>query len=132
MTHPPRFSDDDLVLERVRRLALALPGTAEKISHGRPVFHTTKVFAWYGMSRKDDGVWVQHPQSVCVLLPEEERLALAEHPLSWVPGYLGPSGWLGIDLSEDADWEEVAELLEESYRQTAPLRLVSALDRGRA
>jgi len=48
-----------------------------------------------------------------------------------VPAYLGPSGWLGIDLDERTDLDEVAELLEESYRATAPARLVAELD-GRA
>lgn len=122
------FADDDPLLERVRALALALPGSAEKISHGRPVFFTTKVFAWYGMSRKVEGVWVQHPQSVVVLLPEPERSAVRELPNSYVPGYIGPSGWTGLDLDGSTDWVEIAELLEESYRQNAPGSLVNQLD----
>jgi hypothetical protein len=44
-----------------------------------------------------------------------------------VPGYLGPSGWLGLDL-DDTDFDEVAEILEDSFRITAPRRLVSELD----
>lgn len=122
------FADDDPLLERVRALALALPGSAEKISHGRPVFFTTKVFAWYGMSRKVEGVWVQHPQSVVVLLPEPERSAVRELANAYVPGYIGPSGWTGLDLDGSTDWAEIAELLEESYRQTAPGSLVNQLD----
>lgn len=122
------FADDDPLLERVRALALALPGSAEKISHGRPAFFTTKVFAWYGMSRKVEGVWVQHPQSVVVLLPEPERSAVRELPNAYVPGYIGPSGWTGLDLDGSTDWAEIAELLEESYRQTAPGSLVNQLD----
>lgn len=94
MTHEPRYSDEDPTLQRLRELALSFPGADEKISHGRPVFFTTKVFVWYGMSNKVDGEWVQHPQSVCVLLPEEERLAVRGLPHCWVPGYLGPYGWL--------------------------------------
>ena len=47
----------------------------------------------------------------------------------------GPSGWLVLDFEAAAvDWEEVAELAEESYRQVALKRMVAALkpDIGRA
>mgnify|MGYP000895616343 CR=1 FL=1 len=40
----------------------ALPGAAEKVSHGRPAFFTTKVFAYYGGSRKVDGVYDKDPR----------------------------------------------------------------------
>jgi hypothetical protein len=126
MVHPPMFDDDDPLLARVRALALALPGAAEKVSHGRPAFHTQKVFSYFGCSTRADGAWVQHPHHLCVLLEPEERLALlAEGAIE--PAYLAPSGWVAIDL-EGADWERVAELLDASYRVTAPKRLVAELD----
>ena len=37
-----------------------------------------------------------------------------------MPAYLGPSGWVGVDLDTDTDWTEIAELLDASYRLTAP------------
>ena len=132
MAHPKMFSDDDPLLARVRRIALALPDAAEKVSHGRPAFYTTKVFAYYGASVKVDGEWVQHDQSVLVLLDDDERAALASDPRCFVPGYLGPYGWIGLDLDDDTDWPEVAELLEMSYRQTAGQRRIAALDTARA
>jgi len=122
------FDDDDPVLARVRELAGALPGTAEKVSHGRPAFFTKKVFAYYGGSLKVDGAWVQHPQAVIVLPDGDDRVALLEDPRGFVPAYLGPSGWIGVDLDEGMDWTEVAELLDVSYRQTAPKPLVAELD----
>lgn len=132
MAHPQMFRDDDPSLARVRRLALALPGAQEKVSHGRPAFFTTKVFVYYGGSLKVDGEWCQHPQAVMVLLDEDERAALLEEERCFVPAYLGPSGWLGVDLPGPADpgWDEVAELLDASFRRTAPARLVSRLDAG--
>ena len=128
MPHPQMFDDDDLWLERVRAIALALPDAQEKISHGRPAFHTVKVHCYYGGSWKVDGQWEQHPQAVLLHLPPRERAALAEEARSFVPAYLGPSGWLGLDLDEDTDLVELAELIEESYRTVAPVRLIAQLD----
>ena len=122
------FDDDDPYLERVRRLAGELPNTDEKVSHGRPAFFTKKVFAYYGGSLKVDGEWVEHAHSVLVQPDEGDRRALLEDARSFVPAYLGPSGWIGVDLDADTDWSEVAELLDASYRLTAPARDVAELD----
>ena len=122
------FDDDDPVLARVRRLALALPEAAEKVSHGRPAFFTRKVFAYYGGSRKVNGEWVQHPNSVVVLADLDGQSAMRALPHAWVPGYLGPYGWTGLDLGPQTDWDDVAGFIEESYRFTAPTRLITLLD----
>lgn len=122
------FDDADPILGRVRELALALPDAAEKISHGHPAFYTTKVFAYYGGSVKVDGTYRQHERSVLVLVDPAEREALLEDARSYVPAYLGPSGWIGVDLDGDTDWDEIAELLDASYRRTAGRRRVALLD----
>lgn len=128
MAHPQMFDDDDPWLERVRSIALALPGAQEKVSHGRPAFHTVKVHCYYGGSRKVDGQWEEHPQAVLLLLPRPERDALAQEPRAFVPAYLGPSGWLGLDLDEQTDLVELSELIEESYRSVAPARRIAELE----
>lgn len=128
MTHRVMFEDDDPVLARVRDLTLALPGAQEKVSHGHPAFYTTKVFAYFGGSLKVGDTWVQHPRALMVKPDADERMALLEEDRCWVPGYLGPSGWLGIDIDEDTNWEELAELIESSYRKTASQSLVRSLD----
>ena len=122
------FDDDDPSLARVRRLAAAFPGADEKVSHGRPAFFTKKVFAYYGGSLKVDGEWVQHPASIVVQPDPADRPALLQDPRAYVPAYLGPSGWIGVDLEEVDDWAEVTELLDASFRLTAPRRLVAELD----
>ena len=122
------FDDDDPVLARVRRIALALPEAAEKVSHGRPTFFTRKVFAYYGGSQKVNGEWAQHPNSVMVLADLDGQSAMRALPHAWVPGYLGPYGWTGLDLGPQTDWDDVAGFIEESYRFTAPARLVTLLD----
>lgn len=128
MAHPLMFDRDDPLLARVRAIALDLPGADEKVSHGHPAFFTTKVFGYYGGSIKVDGEYVQHTQSLVVQPDEEEARALLEDPRCYRPAYLGPSGWVGLDLDETTDWQEVAELLEMSFRRTAGKRLIARLD----
>ncbi len=122
------FDDDDPLLAQVRELAAALPGSHEKVSHGRPAFFTAKVFAYYGGSRKIDGEWIQHPQSIVVKPDQDDRPALLQDRRVYVPAYFGPSGWIGYDVDDEVDWEEVRELVDASFRLTAPRRLVAELD----
>lgn len=122
------FDDDDPLLARVRAIALALPGADEKVSHGRPTFFTKKVFCYYGGSVRVDGDWEPHDHAIIVLPDPDDRRALLDDERTFVPAYLGPSGWIGLDLDDATDWDEVAELLDASYRLTAPKRLVTELD----
>ena len=122
------FDDADPLLGRLRQLALAFPDAAEKISHGHPAFHTTKVFAYFGGSVKVDGAYQRHERSVLVLVDPAERSALLGEERCYVPAYLGPSGWVGVDLTDDTDWDEIGELLDASYRRTAGVRRVARLD----
>ena len=44
------------------------------------------------------------------------------------PPIYGPYGWIGLNFrAAEVDWDEVADLVEESYRNTAPARLVRLL-----
>jgi predicted DNA-binding protein (MmcQ/YjbR family) len=122
------FDHADPLLSRVRALALAFPDAAEKISHGRPAFFTTKVFAYYGGSVKIDGVYLQHEHSVLVLVDPDEHVALLQDARCYLPAYLGANGWIGLDIGGDTDWDEVGELLDASYRLTAGPRRVAVLD----
>ncbi|GEK85841.1 MmcQ/YjbR family DNA-binding protein [Microbacterium aerolatum] len=128
MTHPLMFSPDDPLLARVREIALTFPEADEKVSHGRPAFFTQKVFCYFGGSQRIDEEWVAHDAAIMVRPDADDDPALRQDPRFWVPTYLGPSGWLGIDLDEDTDWQEIAELVDASYRMTAPRRLVKQLD----
>jgi predicted DNA-binding protein (MmcQ/YjbR family) len=127
MAHPIMFDDADPILGRLRKLALAFPDAAEKISHGHPAFFTTKVFAYYGGSIKVDGVHQSHGQSVLVLVGPDEREALLGEERCYAPAYLSASGWVGVDLDDDTDWAEIGELLDASYRRTAGPRRVQRI-----
>jgi predicted DNA-binding protein (MmcQ/YjbR family) len=132
MAHPMMFDEADPLLSRLRALALAFPDAGEKISHGHPAFFTTKVFAYYGGSVKVDGIYQQHERSVLVLVDPDERAALLDEHRCYLPAYLGPSGWIGVDLTGDTDWDEVGELVDASYRVTAGPRRVAVLNSRRS
>lgn len=130
MPHPIMFRDDDPGLAEVREIALGFPAAAEKVSWGRPVFCAPKMFAIYGGSVKgvDKGPYVQYPHSVLVKVEESERRALEQDRRFFFPAYLGPFGWLGLDLTAaKADWTEVTELIDASYRMVAAKKLIRQL-----
>ncbi len=44
-----------------------------------------------------------------------------------MPPTSGTAGWVGVWLDVELDWDEVEGLVDESYRMTAPKRLVAQL-----
>jgi phosphoribosylglycinamide formyltransferase-1/phosphoribosylamine--glycine ligase/phosphoribosylglycinamide formyltransferase/phosphoribosylformylglycinamidine cyclo-ligase len=112
----------DAVLERLRALCLALPGAGEKLSHGAPAFHGAGgMFAYFRHNHHGDGL-----TAVCVKTSgreEQEMLIEADPDLYSWPAYLGPSGWVTMNLAPaDTDWTHVAARLRTSYDLAAPRR----------
>ncbi len=98
MAHPVMFDDADPYLRRLRSVCLALPEAKEKVSHGRPNFFTTKVFAIYGGTVKGDHDPEPYRQSLLFLPEAADRPALLDDDRVFEPAYLGPYGWLGLDF----------------------------------
>ncbi len=116
MTRP----DDNI--ERLRALALAFPETVEVETWGHPTFRVrTKIFVGCGID--DDGRATASMKAA----PGEQRALLASGEPFFLPAYVGSKGWIGIDLDAVTDWQEVAELVEDSYRQIAPRSLGAQL-----
>jgi predicted DNA-binding protein (MmcQ/YjbR family) len=128
MAHPQMFDDADPVLARIRAVCLAYPEAQERVSHGRPNFFTTRTFCFYGGSERIDAAWHPHDRAILVKPDPADAEALAQDARFFRPAYLGPKGWLGIDLTDAVEDAEIAELIDASYRVTAPARLVRALD----
>src|SRR3954466_14054419 len=115
------LSDDpDAVLARLRKLALALPQGAQRLSHRSPGFFIEKgkFFAYFSHNHHGDG-----DTAVCVKTTgrDEQEMLMEAAPdiYSW-PAYIGPSGWLAIDLGGEVDWSLVEGRLLSSYRLIAP------------
>lgn len=113
-------------LDRLRTLCLALPEAAEKVSHGEPVWYVGKVFVMFADHHHDDRLafWCAAPFGV------QEELVGAEPERFFRPPYVGHRGWLGVYLDvPDVDWDEIAHIVTDAYRQVAPRRLIDLLDR---
>lgn len=123
------FRDNDPGLRELRDIALSYPEAYEKVSHGRPGFFVSKMFAMYGGSTRETGEMRTVPHCVMVKVDETERSALQQDERFFHPAYLGPSGWLGLDFSiAKVDWTEVRELVDASYRLVASRKLITLLD----
>lgn len=69
------------------------------------------------------------PHSVLVKVDDSDRKALEQDDRFYFPAYMGPFGWMGLDLTAaEVDWDEVKELLDASFRMTASKKLIKQLD----
>lgn len=119
--------DFPAVLERVRDLALALPGTIEKTSHGSPGFliEKGKFFAYVWHNHHGDGETAVMVKTSGI--EEQAMLIEADPDLYYKPPYLGPSGWIAIRLDRpDTDWDHVGDRIAMSWELVAPRRLLEA------
>jgi predicted DNA-binding protein (MmcQ/YjbR family) len=116
-------------LDRLRSICLALPEATEVNFGGHensPTFRVrNKIFAMYQDDHHGDGrvaVW-------CKAAPDGQQILVGADPERFfVPPYVGPKGWIGIRLDRAVDWSQLSGLIEESYRLTAPKRLLRDLD----
>jgi formyltetrahydrofolate-dependent phosphoribosylglycinamide formyltransferase len=116
----------EAILGRVRALALALPASAEKLSHGSPGFFVEggKFFAYFSYDHHHDGVTGLLVKASG--LEEQAQLIENDPDLYYRPAYFGPSGWIGIRLdTASVDWAHIEDWLTRSWRLSAPKRLAS-------
>lgn len=119
----------DWLLERVERLALALPETEARPSHGSPGWRVEggKYFAHFANRHHGE-------DQIAVLVktgsPDELNALIEQDPDTYYrPAYYGASGWVGLILNrKDVDWDHVAHWLQRSWRSVAPKRLTKLLD----
>lgn len=127
-----RGNDPDFLYERVSELALALPETHARDSHGSPGFRvgsekSGKFFAHFSQQHHGS----EHIAILVKTSGMDELLDLIEaQPNTYYkPAYYGASGWIGVILNRPGvDWAHVEEWLQRSWRSVAPARLTKLLD----
>jgi hypothetical protein len=100
-------------IARVRKICLSYPGAVEKLSHGEPTFFTPKrVFAMISNNHHGDGhvaVWLP-------AAPGVQEALMAEMPkVYYRPPYVGPGGWIGVELAEIGD-DALGAHIHEAYQ----------------
>jgi predicted DNA-binding protein (MmcQ/YjbR family) len=110
-------------LHRLRAICLAYSEATEGGGVGSPSFRVReKIFA---MQHGVDG----RPSMWCKAPPGGQQVLVSSNPdRFFVPPYVGCHGWVGMWLDVAIDWDEVADLVEESYRMTAPKRLSARIE----
>lgn len=105
---------------RVRALCMQFPEAEERLSHGEPTFFVRKkVFTMFANNHHNDGhiaVWLPAPPGF------QEGLIEQSPEVFFKPAYVGPRGWLGIELERisDADLEMYIRI---AWELVAPKRL---------
>jgi hypothetical protein len=117
------------IVDKLRAICMALPEATEKLSHGEPTWFAGKgkVFAMlddhhHGAAHLS--VWLPQP------LGMQETLIDAEPERFFRPPYVGPSGWIGVVLDTDPDWQMVASMVRDAYLHVASRKLRAKLDAG--
>jgi hypothetical protein len=108
-----RTEEGEEHIRRVRRICTGLPGTTEKLSHGEPTFFVNKrVYATCSNNHHNDGhIAVHIPAAAGV----QEALVHTDPAKYYRPPYVGPAGWVGIELPRVSD-AELSEHLAEAWR----------------
>ena len=119
------------LLDRVRRIAFALPEVNERLSHGALCFfiQDRRPLCYYHDNHRGDGrvsLWfpVRPGAQEEMVAAEPERFF---KPATSAAGTFG--NWLGVFLdTSELDWREIAGLLEEAFRRAAPKKLINKLN----
>jgi predicted DNA-binding protein (MmcQ/YjbR family) len=116
----------------VRELCLAFPGVEEFESHGSPNYRARegarkgKVFAMFALNHHGDGhvaLWLNTPAL------EQSRLIASAPKHLYKPPYVGPAGWIGVELNRGFSWKRVIELVHLAYQNSSPPKLVANVTR---
>ena len=113
----------DDMLVRLRAICLALPGAVEDgAGVGSPSFKVReKIFAMRHPMDERPSLWCKAPRGF------QEVIVANEPERFFVPPYVGHHGWIGLWLDVEQDWGLVADLIEDSYRMSAPKRLIQQI-----
>lgn len=109
-------------LEKVRKVALALSETSERLSHGAPSFFVkkSKNFLNFAENHHGDGrlsIWA------AATLDAQQMLVKAEPDHFFVPAYVGHLGWVGVRLDRGITVAKVKAIIEQAWRVRAPSSL---------
>lgn len=118
-----RVITEQAILKKLRKACLRLPGATETVTFGHPTFQVQKkTFAVLEEYKGELGICVK----VGTLLQD----VFLKDPRFFRTPYIGKQGWVTLRVhAAPLHWEEVAALVEGSYRDVAPAKKDEATSR---
>ena len=111
--------------QAIREICFSLPEVEEVLSHGSPNFRVNnKTFATFVVNHHGDGrlaLWLSAHEGSQQYYTESDPVAY------FVPPYVGPRGWLGVNLDKGLLWKSIALRIQEAYENVAPAILVDQI-----
>ncbi|MEO1045248.1 MAG: phosphoribosylglycinamide formyltransferase [Pseudomonadota bacterium] len=127
-----RELDPEWLQSRVDEIALSLPETHSRESHGAPGWRvgsekSGKFFAYLSVRHHGEDRIALLVKSSGV---DEMTTLIEQQPeIYHRPAYYGASGWIGYRLDRPGvDWDHVRQWLERSWRAVAPKKLTRLMD----
>jgi len=113
------------ITQAVREICLSFPEAEEAPTHGFPNYKVRgKSFAMYAVNHHGDGrvsLWLNSPSGA------QDIHVRGEPRHFFVPPYVGPRGWLGVNLDKGLSWNRIAVLVREAYEKVAPPKLSESI-----
>jgi len=122
--NPLKSKKNLAILKKLGKIATGLPEVVEDRQFGNPCFKAgKKTFTVICHNRVTTilQVWVGADRQLS-LTSFDDRFS--------VPPYIGHNGWINLDIEAKQNWQEIGQLVEDSYRHFALKRMITALDKA--
>ena len=114
------------LVEKLRKICMALPEANERLSHGEPTWFAGKGKVFAMLDDHHHGA-----AHLSVHLPQppgiQQALIDTDPERFFRPPYTGPSGWVGVVLDTRPDWDMVERLVLDAYLHVASAKLRAKL-----
>lgn len=99
----------DKILEKLRKVCLALPNATETLTFGHPTFQVAqKTFCVLEQYKGELSIAVKVGKQVQAVFLKDDRFFRTP--------YVGQHGWVSLRAIGKLNWDEIRELAEGSYR----------------
>lgn len=108
------------IYQPLRNYCLSLPEAVEERAFGAPVWRAGKK-TFVNLYFYDKRI------RIAFRVGRDLQPVLTADPRFTIPMYMGHNGWIALDVTQGADWDEIRALAEQSYRHFAGKRMLAKL-----
>ena len=101
------------MVERLRKICLALPGATETVTFGHPTFQVAgKTFCVLDVYKGETAIAINVGRTIQGVFLNDPRF--------YMTPYTGKHGWVSLRTDSKLNWNEIAELAKGSYQIVSP------------